>query len=34
MYNSTEPLILILKGFVRYHVEPGTTVYTDEALGY
>ena len=23
-----------LKGFVRYHVPPGTTVYTDEALGY
>ena len=23
-----------LKGFVRYHVEPGTTVYTDAALGY
>ena len=23
-----------LKGFVRYHVESGTTVYTDEALGY
>ncbi|SAY39447.1 IS1595 family transposase, partial [Candidatus Synechococcus spongiarum] len=23
-----------LKGFVRYHAEPGTTVYTDEALDY
>ena len=25
---------LTLQGFVRYHVQPGTTVYTDEALGY
>ena len=23
-----------LKGFVRYHAKPGTTVYTDEAPGY
>ena len=23
-----------LKGFLRYHAKPGTTVYTDEAPGY
>ena len=23
-----------LKGFVRYHAKPGTTVYTDEVPGY